>query len=122
VRERIVLVVDDEAVIEDMINTLLARHGFRTASFGDPQKALHFFQEHQDIVGLVITDFNMPQIQGGELAKRMADVNPEIPVIVITGYMDSLREADCTPNVKMVLEKPVLKRILIQAIESLVDR
>jgi two-component system cell cycle sensor histidine kinase/response regulator CckA len=122
VRDRIVLVVDDETFVEDMINTLLTRHGFRTASFGDPAKALHFFSEHQDIIDLVVTDYNMPGIKGGDLARRMADVNPEIPVVLITGYMGSLREADCTPNIKIVLEKPMPNKLLVQTVQALVDR
>lgn len=121
-RERVVLVVDDEPTVEDMINTLLARHGYRTASFDDPAKALRFFREHQEIIDLVITDFNMPGIPGGELARRMADVNPEIPVVLITGYMGSLRETDYTPNIKVVLEKPMPRKLFIQTIETLVDR
>lgn len=121
-KEKVVLVVDDETIVEDMLNTLLTRHGFRTASFCDPAKALRFFNEHQDIIDLVVTDFNMPEIQGGELARRMADVNPEIPVVLITGYMGSLRQADCTSNIKIVLEKPTPKKLLVQTVRTLMDR
>jgi two-component system, cell cycle sensor histidine kinase and response regulator CckA len=122
VRESVVLVVDDETAVEDMINTLLVKHGFRTVSFGDPAQALNFFNEHKDIIDLVVTDFNMPEIEGGELARRMAAVNPEIPVVLITGYMGSLRASDCTPNVKIVLEKPTPTNLLLQTVRTLVDR
>lgn len=121
-RERVVLVVDDESTVEDMINTLLTRHGYRTASFDDPGKALRFFKEHEEIIDLVVTDFKMPGIQGGELARRMADVNSEIPVVLITGYMGSVKDAGCTSNIKAVLEKPVRKELFIRTIEALLDR
>lgn len=122
VRERIVLVVDDETMMEDMISTLLARQGYRTASFDDPAKALRFFSEHQDIIDLVVTDFNMPDMKGGELARRMADLNPEIPVVLVTAYMGCLRETDCSSNIKIVLEKPMTKNLFLQTVQTLVNR
>lgn len=121
-RERVVLVVDDETMIEDMINTVLLGRGYRTASFGDPDKALHFFSEHNDIIDLVVTDFNMPGMQGGELARKMADINPDIPVVLITGFMGHLRGEDCTPNIKIVLEKPTPRKLLLQTVDTLVGR
>jgi CheY-like chemotaxis protein len=122
VKERVVLVVDDEMMIEDMINTVLVAQGFRTASFGDPEMALAFFREHNDIIDLVITDFSMPGMQGGELARRMADINSEIPIVLITGFMGHLRKAACTPNIKIVLEKPTPRKLLLQTVHALVHR
>ena len=118
-RDGIVLVVDDEPMVEDMINEILARSGCRTVSFTDPLEALCFFEDHHRIIDLVITDLKMPRIEGSELTRKMAHLYPEIPVVIITGFVNALRERDSSPNVRAVLEKPISRDMLVRTVATL---
>jgi DNA-binding NtrC family response regulator len=79
-----ILVVDDQESMRDMLADLLDMmgHEARTASGG--AEALDRLQ--QEAIDLVITDLNMPEMDGMELTKRIKSRTPTLPVIVITGY------------------------------------
>lgn len=79
-----ILVVDDQESMRDMLVDLLDTmgHEARTASGG--AEALDALR--REVVDLVITDLNMPQMDGLELTKRIKSTSPQVPVIVITGY------------------------------------
>jgi DNA-binding NtrC family response regulator len=79
-----ILVVDDQESMRDMLADLLDMmgHEARTASGG--AEALERLR--QESVDLVITDLNMPEMDGMELTKRIKSDAPDMPVIVITGY------------------------------------
>jgi len=79
-----ILVVDDQESMRDMLADLLDMMGHepRTASGG--AEALERLDE--ETIDLVITDLNMPEMDGMELTKRIKSRTPEMPVIVITGY------------------------------------
>lgn len=114
----IILVVDDEEMMEEYIQDLLRERGYEHASFMDPVKALEFFSKNADRVELVISDIRMPGIDGLELAKRAVEIKADVPIILLSGYSEKLPEAASLPNVRAVLEKPLLKTDLVQAVES----
>lgn len=121
-RGKVILVIDDDVVIEDALNAMLFSHGFRTASFNDPRDALRFFREHHQIIDLVVTDWDMPAMGGNELAREMVYVNPRVPVVLMKGTIEQSPEIDSSPNIRIVLEKPVSGDVLIRAVGALTSR
>lgn len=117
----LILVVDDEEQIEGYIQELLQRQGYEQVSFVDPEKALEFFRQNAQRIGLIISDIRMPGIDGVELTRRAAQVKKDIQVILLSGYTDKLVDAASLPNVRACLEKPVLKTDLIQTVEGVID-
>lgn len=114
----IVLVVDDEQMMEEYIEELLQRYGYEHQSFTSPAEALEFFSVHRDEVDLIISDIKMPAIDGFELTRKAALMRPDIPVILLSGYSETLPDAATLPNVRALLEKPLLKTDLLQAVEG----
>lgn len=78
-----ILIVDDEAMILKFLSTLLQREGYRTIPLSDSEKALEAVNESID---LIITDINMPELNGLELLKESKRRSPETEVIIITAY------------------------------------
>lgn len=78
-----VLIVDDEPMILKFLSTLLQREGYRTISQSDSEKALEAVNEDID---LMITDINMPKLDGLDLLKESKHRSPETAVIIITAY------------------------------------
>jgi DNA-binding NtrC family response regulator len=79
-----ILVVDDEEYMLQSLSKLLNLMGFETEVAENGEKALEIFKSRE--VDLIITDINMPGMSGMELLKLIKKENPEIPVIVITGF------------------------------------
>src|ERR1700694_868443 len=80
-----ILVVDDEPAVLNLVKLILktARYAVLTACSG--QQALAFAENQKRSIDLLLTDINMPQISGLELACRVSEIVPHLPVIFMTG-------------------------------------
>ena len=81
------LVVDDEKNILEILTRLLSSFGYEVEGAGGGRHGLELFTEGD--FDLVITDLNMPDMDGGRLARLIKDVSSETPVILITGDPDA---------------------------------
>ncbi|MCA9752872.1 MAG: response regulator [bacterium] len=79
-----ILVVDDQESMREMLADLLDLMGLTVSTVGSGAEALRLLEDQE--VDLVITDLNMPQMDGMELMKQVKAAHPGLPVIVITGY------------------------------------
>ncbi len=83
--KRILLVDDDEHLLFS-VNLLLRQLGYIVVTKDKPHQALELFQADPAAFDLVITDQAMPEMSGIELASRLAQLRPGIPIILCTGY------------------------------------
>jgi len=81
-----VLVIEDEEGIRDFISTLLAEKGFKVFLAGNAQEALTFYSELKNEIRLLITDVILPDRSGLDIAKTMTAENPDLTVILCSGY------------------------------------
>jgi CheY-like chemotaxis protein len=86
-----ILFVDDHEVLARLSCEILRMHGYRAEYAYNGNEALAKF-EH-DKFDLVVTDYRMEGMDGLELAKRIRQQAPELPVIIVTGYA-TLEECD----------------------------
>jgi signal transduction histidine kinase len=110
-----VLVVDDHAAIREIVSAYLAedRHTVETAA--DAREAMTKF--HSSRFDLVITDRAMPETSGDELAASIKQVEPNKPVIMLTGFADLLTETGRrSENVDLIVSKPARLEDLRKAI------
>ncbi len=108
-----VLVVDDEkAVLRSMVR-MLDVLGYATVSAESGSEALRMLASNQEI-DLVLLDFAMPEMSGGELAKAIRAMRPTLPVILITGYLD--RAVLNELNDLRIILKPFTEDDLVNAI------
>ena len=78
-----VLVVDDESVIANSLISLLQNHGFEARAFSSGQATLDYLQDNP--CDVVITDLNMPGMNGYELTLAIKSNTPKLPVILYSG-------------------------------------
>jgi len=83
-----VLLVDDEFVLLDVGRQMLAHLGYEVLALSDPREALMAFVAQPGQFDVVITDMTMPQMTGVDLARRVMEVRPDMPVILCTGYSE----------------------------------
>ena len=77
--------MDDELPIRDMIANMLTRHGYRVLTASDGAEATGFFAKHANEIRLVVSDLNMPNLDGAMLARVLKRMNPDVRVLVVTG-------------------------------------
>ena len=119
--ERILLVDDEEQIIA-MEQQMLEHLGYRVTARTDSEEALDVFAQHPDNFDLVITDMTMPHMTGDRLAQKLIDIRPELPVILCTGFNESITEEKAlSMGIQKFVMKPVIKNELASTIRAVLD-
>nr|WP_286181719.1 ATP-binding protein [Desulfovibrio sp. Huiquan2017] len=112
-----ILFVDDEDELAESYSELLTSLGYKVHPVTDSRKALAMFEASPDGFDLVITDYNMPGLQGDKLAKQILAIRPDLPIILCTGYSHTFGEQDAKAiGIETFLNKPVELRSLATAV------
>jgi CheY-like chemotaxis protein len=112
-----ILYLDDDDVMCVMIERLLARAGYRVSCQVDAVQALTTLRADPLAFDLVVTDFNMPGLSGLHVSRAVSEVRPDLPVILISGYVsDDLPAEARRAGVHEVVGKQNLLEDLLPAI------
>ncbi len=115
-RQKTVLCVDDETIGLRVRKIMLESHGFQVLTATNGQEGIALFEQHD--VDLVVLDFYMPELNGGQVAAEMRRRRPAIPIIFLSAYFslpsDALEMADA------FITKGEPPEVLIEKIEQLV--
>lgn len=118
-KKKSLLFIDDEETITSMARQMLEKNNYQINTYNDPNQAIMHFRENADAYDVVITDLIMPDITGTEVARRLNNINPDVPIILTTGYSENITSSSCQKlGISLVLNKPFVIRDLVSAIES----
>ena len=108
-----ILIIDDEKAIRKTLSEILSYEGYKIEEAGDGEEGLRKFREK--IFDVVLCDIKMPKIDGIEFLDRVRDVNPDIPVIMISGHgtIETAVEAVKKGAYDYIAKPPDLNRLLI---------
>ncbi|MBF0398819.1 MAG: response regulator [Desulfobacterales bacterium] len=116
-----ILIIDDESAALHILNKMLCQLGYRVSPYLDSVSALSTIRENPKLFDVVITDMTMPNMTGKTLAKEILKINPDIPIIICTGYSPWISEEDAKKiGVKALLMKPLSMEVISQTIKSLI--
>ncbi|MFT5728037.1 MAG: PAS domain S-box-containing protein [Desulforhopalus sp.] len=120
------LIIDDEQMIVDMNKMLFTQLGYKVVATTDSMEGLKLFTAGPDDFDLVITDQTMPKLTGEELAGKMLELQPDIPIILCTGYSERMSEARCQEmGIAQLVSKPVdivyISRLVRQELDNRKD-
>lgn len=112
-RDARILVVDDDQDVLDMADCFFKKKGMEVHCAESGEKALEIFREKSFAV--IITDFNMPGMNGVELAEKVQELGPPTAIIMATGKpSQELSDIAMQAGIKLVLPKPIhLEKLLI---------
>ena len=117
-----ILLVDDESGLAELGAKLLSTLGYRVVSYSASQEALDAFRATPHDFDLLITDMVMPYINGKELASKVLALRPDLPVIIYTGFSDTVAPEEIKRlGVKAILRKPITIYGLSQAIRRVLE-
>jgi len=116
--ERIML-VDDEAMIVQVIQRMLKDLGYVVTIFTSSTEALKAYTKTPDNFDLLITDMTMPEMTGTVLAGKLLALRPDLPVILCTGYNETIDAEKATSfGINEFIMKPVENHTLAKVIRQ----
>ena len=117
-----ILLIDDEEQIINLERRILENLGYKVTPKTDSEEALEEFSARPDRFDLVITDMTMPKITGDRLARKLMEINPQIPVILCTGFNEAISEEKALAmGIDKFVMKPIVKDELAYTIRTVLD-
>jgi DNA-binding NtrC family response regulator len=117
-----ILFVDDEPEITFMGKKMLENLGYKVTISSDSLSAFEEFKTDPGKYSLLVTDQNMPNVTGTDLAFKMMTIKPDLKVIIITGYSDNLSEEVLYENgISEVILKPMILDDFSKVIRRVLD-
>ena len=110
-----ILVVDDEEPLRMLEETILTSFGYEVIAASSGSQAVEIFRARHSEIDLVLTDLVMPGMNGRELMERLRRIDPDIRVILATGYHASIKSTDDCAT----LQKPFNAVNLLQAVKKM---
>ncbi|MFH2122205.1 MAG: ATP-binding protein [Pseudomonadota bacterium] len=118
-----VLVVDDEPIIGEMLRRMLGDLGYEVLLCASSTEALELFTQQRARIALVLTDMNMPVMNGAELVRRIKQLSPAMPVVLCTGFSEIMDEKKARRmGIDGFLMKPVILHKLAQTLHDILEK
>ena len=111
-----ILVVEDEEAIRSFLRLALEAAGYEVVEAANGQEGLAMY--HQTAIGLVITDLEMPEMDGATMIEALRDVQAQIPVIVISGRPEQFHSIQAF-GVQYTFQKPFCLNALLSTVHTL---
>lgn len=116
------MVVDDEPPILAMSKRILEQNGYKVSTYIDSTLALADVKKNPKKYDLVISDVTMPKMTGDKLAEALIKIEPDLPIVLMTGYSNIVSE-DMADQLGIidVLYKPLGRATLVRMVRKYLD-
>jgi PAS domain S-box-containing protein len=118
----LVLVVEDEEALREVTRRILARNGYQVITAASGQEAIRAAAASAAPIGALVTDVIMPGMQGREVADKITELRPGIPVLYMSGYTEGLLggQGVLEPGVHLI-EKPFNEASLLRKMRTILS-
>jgi PAS domain S-box-containing protein len=118
-----ILLVDDEYVIREVSKLTLESNGYNVLLAADGIEAIGLFAQNRDKIDLVITDMNMPNMNGPTLIRTLQKMKPSLPIIGASGLTDKTKLDEVAGlNISSFLSKPYTAEKLLEVLSDLLHK
>ena len=102
--------------------TLLGNQGYSVLTAVDGFEAIEIYRNHFREIDLVITDLGLPKLSGWDVFLQMKEYNPQVRVIVATGYLDpQTKEDKFEVGIMEIIKKPFDSETLLTSVRRAID-
>ncbi len=102
-----ILFVDDEHLAREIAMEHLSEKGYRVLVAADGEEAVDVFRRHSADIALVLSDYGLPRCDGEEVYRRIRQINPRVPFMLMTGFIEPEKEKEFEQlGVRLVIRKP----------------
>ncbi|HEY9614452.1 PAS domain S-box protein [Allocoleopsis sp.] len=117
----LILVVDDEAAIQETTKTSLEAYNYRVLTANDGIDAIALYAQHKEEISLVLVDMMMPAMDGATTIRTLKKINPDVEIIAVSGLVCSTQLSEFTlSGVQSFLSKPYTTNDLLQTINEVI--
>jgi CheY-like chemotaxis protein len=117
-----VLVLDDEPDVRRLVSAMLASSGYTVLTAGDGENAINTFQKSKQPVDLLLLDVVSPGLSGPMVADRIAELQPGLRVLFMSGYEDtSVVRRYVVDKGFALLTKPFTADQLVQKVREVLE-
>lgn len=85
-----ILVVEDDAIVRMLIVDVLEELEFQVLEAADAEEALKVVKDSNNVINLMMTDVGLPDMDGKQLATKVRELRPDLPILFASGYADSI--------------------------------
>lgn len=119
-KKGVILLVDDEETIIEVCSQMLQRLGYHVLEASDGQRAVDIFEKEKDAIDIVLLDMRMPGMNGAAVYQRLIQIQPNVKVILFSGYFDNknIRKILDNENVDLI-QKPVRLKQMSQKLQGM---
>ena len=113
-----ILVVEDDAMVRRVVRRILEEHRYRVVDVAAADEALVICHDAAHAVDLLVSDLHLPRMSGGELARRVRQIRPDLRILFMSGWADERSLAGLRVP---VLEKPFDDASLARRVREVLD-
>jgi two-component system, cell cycle sensor histidine kinase and response regulator CckA len=118
-----ILIIDDEPIVRETWSDALSERGFRVIVAEDGAEGIDIFRKEKDSIDLVILDFIMPVMGGGEAFLKLKEIKPDVKVLVSSGYgANGMVWDGIGTKAEGFIQKPCPISYLIEKVDGLVKK
>jgi len=118
-----ILLVDDEEIVLDVGVQLLKALGYKVLEAKGGREAVEIYRENKDKINMVLLDMVMPDMGGGEVYDKMKEINPDIKVLLSSGYsIDGRAEEILKRGCNGFIQKPFNMKGISEKIREILDK
>lgn len=117
-----ILVVDDEERVLDVNKDMLETLGYRVIIAKDGEESIDIYNKFYDSIDVVLLDIIMHGMDGGEVCNRLKDINPDVKILLSSGYSEDEYAADLLKKgAHGFIQKPFTMELISQKIRQIID-
>jgi two-component system cell cycle sensor histidine kinase/response regulator CckA len=121
--DKTVLLVDDEEIVIDVAGQLIKKLGYNVLEARSGKEAIQLFGEWFDKIDIVILDMIMPDIGGGEVFDRIKEIDPQVKVLLSSGYSIDGQATDILERgCNSFIQKPFNMTVLSKKIREVLNK
>ena len=117
-----ILLAEDEEIVAKATTMLLAHGGYQVIHSADGLEAVNVYREKRDEIDLVLLDYRMPGLSGAEAFLQLREMDPQVPVILMSGNLSVAEFADLeAKGLRAILRKPCSRVELTETVRRVLD-
>ena len=117
----VILVIEDDDALQVVVEDALSEGGFEAAIAASGEEAVTLLMGQKDKYRALVTDINLlGRLNGWEVAKKAREINPQFPIVYVSGAAAADWASKGVPN-SIMLEKPFAPAQLVTAVANLLN-
>lgn len=117
------LLIEDEQFLREMVQNILTAEGYRVLVASDGEEGVRTYLEHREDIHLVLSDLGLPRLSGGEVARRIRELNPLARIVIVSGYYEpNVRTELQNLGVDYLMAKPYRSAEILRVVRDVLDK